>query len=31
MIKEKDYPPYVAARIWMAAHPYTVEYWISGE
>lgn len=31
MAFENDWPHYVAARVWMASHPYTVEYWISGE
>ena len=31
MAFENDWPYYVAARVWMASHPYTVEYWISGE
>lgn len=31
MAYENDWPHYVAARVWMASHPYTVEYWISGE
>ena len=31
MAYDNDWPHYVAARVWMAAHPYTVEYWISGE
>ena len=31
MVYENDWPHYVAARVWMASHPYTVEYWISGE
>ncbi|MDP4836985.1 MAG: hypothetical protein NWS01_07550 [Burkholderiales bacterium] len=31
MAYENDWPHYVAARVWMAAHPYTVEYWISSE
>ncbi|MDC1310944.1 hypothetical protein N8Z26_00615 [Burkholderiales bacterium] len=31
MVYENDWPYYVAARVWMASHPYTVEYWISGE
>ena len=31
MAYENDWPHYVAARVWMASHPYTVEYWLSGE
>lgn len=31
MAYENDWPHYVAARVWMASHPYTVEYWISSE
>ena len=31
MAYENDWPHYVAARVWMASHPYPVEYWISGE
>lgn len=31
MVNVEQYPPDVAARIWMAAHPYTVEYWIDKE
>lgn len=31
MAAENDWPHYVAARVWMAGHPYTVEYWISSE
>ena len=31
MAEENNWPHYVAARVWMAAHPYTVEYWISSE
>jgi hypothetical protein len=31
MAEENNWPHYVAARVCMAAHPYTVEYWISSE
>ena len=31
MAYENDWPHYVAARVWMASHPSTVEDWISGE
>lgn len=31
MVHVEQYPPHVAARIWMAAHPYTIEYWINAE
>ena len=31
MAHDENWPYYVAARVWMAEHPYTVEYWISGE
>ena len=31
MAYENDWPHYVAARVWMASHPYTVEYWIFSE
>ncbi len=31
MVNVEKLPPDVAARIWMAQHPYTVEYWINAE
>ncbi|NIO41355.1 MAG: hypothetical protein GTO41_14980 [Burkholderiales bacterium] len=31
MISVEKLPPDVAARVWMASHPYTVEYWIDAD
>lgn len=31
MISVDKLPPDVAARVWMAQHPYTVDYWIDAE